>query len=64
MARAETRKARIKALREEMDSIAHADSSYWRLGSQADREARADHQRRQERLSEIRKEIEAASNDE
>jgi hypothetical protein len=36
---------RIKVLRDEMDSIARADSSHWKLGSQADREARADHQR-------------------
>ncbi len=53
------REQRIRTLKDEIDSIARADSSYWRLGSHADREARADHLRRQDRLSEIRKEIEA-----
>ncbi len=53
------REERIKTLKDEMDFIARADSSYWKRGSEADREARADHLRRQDRLSEIRKEIEA-----
>ena len=57
------REERINDLRDEMDSIARADSLHWKLGSQADREARAHHLRRQNRLSEIRNEIEALTSE-
>jgi hypothetical protein len=50
-------KARIETLNEEMHAIYFADRRYWALGSAATSEERAEYQRRQNRLEEIRKEL-------
>jgi hypothetical protein len=45
------------ALKLEMNFIYSADSHYWRQGTQSNREARAEHQHRQDRLQEIRSKL-------
>ena len=52
-----TKKARIAALSEEMDRIHFVNSLYWERGDEVTAEARAEYQRRQERLEAIRKEL-------
>lgn len=49
--------AKIAALEEEMESIHAADTLYWQQDPNQTREARAEYQRRQERLKEIRREL-------
>jgi hypothetical protein len=41
-------------VREEIDRIHSANVEYWKQGDEPDREARAEHHRRQHRLDEIR----------
>lgn len=50
-------KARIAALYEEMHTIYFADRRYWERGQAATPDERAEYQRRQDRLEEIRKEL-------
>jgi hypothetical protein len=50
-------KARTKELHEEMDAIHRANVLYWKQGELHDRAARAEHERRQKRLDEIRTEL-------
>ena len=45
------------ALKEEVNFIHFADVLYWRQGTESSREARAEYQRRQDRLREIRHEF-------
>ena len=52
-----TKQARIAALTEEMDAIHFANYRYWEQGGAVTREQRAEHQRRQDRMEEIRKEL-------
>ena len=49
--------ARITALKAEMDAIYFADRRHWAQGEEVTHNARIEHQRRQERLEEIRKEL-------
>jgi hypothetical protein len=51
------KKARIAALSGEMDGIHFVNSLYWRRGEAVTSEERAEHQRRRDRLEEIRKEL-------
>ncbi len=51
------REAKIAALREELDRINRANVVFWKQGLNSSREARAEHQRRQDRLQEIMKEL-------
>ena len=51
------KKARIAALSEEMDGIHFVNSLYWQRGEAVTSEERAAHQRRQDRLEEIRAEL-------
>ncbi|MFY9681327.1 MAG: hypothetical protein WBQ87_10610 [Candidatus Sulfotelmatobacter sp.] len=53
---AQTR-ARIAALDKEINAIYFADRRYWKQGEDATHEERIEHQRRQERLEQIRKEL-------
>jgi hypothetical protein len=48
------RQANIAALVSEMNSIHWANSVYWEVGEAVTLEARAEHQRRRDRLEEIR----------
>jgi hypothetical protein len=48
---------RIAALSEEMHAIYFADRRYWEQGQTVTHEERAEYQRRQDRLEEIRKEL-------
>ena len=50
-------KAKIAALHEEMDAIHVANSLYWKQGEAFTVEARAEYQRRLDRLQEIRREL-------
>jgi hypothetical protein len=50
-------KARIAALNEEMDAIYFADRRYWERGQAVTAEERAEYQRRQDRLEDIRREL-------
>jgi hypothetical protein len=50
-------------VREEIDRIHSANVQYWRQGEEPDREARAEHQRRQHRLDEIRADQPPCAND-
>jgi hypothetical protein len=52
-----TRTARIAALKEEIHSIHAANALYWKQGENQTRAARAEYQRRQDRLEEIRSEL-------
>ena len=52
------RKTLPAALREEIDSIHFANKRYWK-DRVPSREARAEHQRREDRLQEIRRELSA-----
>ena len=54
---ADSVKKRIAALAEEMDAIHSANSRYWEKGSAVTPEQRSDHQQRQDRLEEIRREL-------
>jgi hypothetical protein len=49
--------AKNTALKEEVNFIHFADVLYWRQGAESSREARAEYQRRQDRLREIRNEF-------
>jgi len=49
--------AKNAALKEEVNFIHFANVLYWRQGAQSSREARAEYQRRQDRLREIRSEV-------
>jgi hypothetical protein len=51
-----TKKARIAALREEIESIHFANKLYWRQTNPSDA-AKAEYYRRQDRLEEIRSEL-------
>jgi len=51
------KKIRIAALQKEMDGIYFADRLYWDQSKGITHDARIEHQRRQERLEEIRKEL-------
>jgi hypothetical protein len=51
------KESRIAALNKEMDAIYYADRQYWEQGGWVTHDARIEHQRRQERLEEIRKEL-------
>jgi len=42
--------ARMNALRDKINSIHLANVLYWRQGNQPNRDARAEHQKRQDRL--------------
>lgn len=53
----ESRDSRIQALKGEIDAIFQADTLYWNAGASSDVPARAEYQRRQNRLEEIRKEL-------
>ena len=53
----DAKKARIAALNEEMDGIHFVNSLYWQRGKAVTSEARAEYQRRQDRLEEIRAEL-------
>ena len=44
----------IASLHDEVASLHHADVLYWREGAMQSREARAEYQRRQDRLRELR----------
>jgi hypothetical protein len=48
---------RVAALRKELDEIHLANTLYWEKGSVQSREARAEYQRRLDRLEEIRTEL-------
>lgn len=50
------RKSRIMVLNEEMHSIHSANRLYWKNKAPT-REAKAEHQRRQDRLEEVRREL-------
>jgi hypothetical protein len=50
------RKARVMVLNEEIHSIHSANSLYWENKAPS-REAKAGHQRRQDRLKEVRREL-------
>jgi hypothetical protein len=52
-----TKKARVAALTEELDAIHFANSRYWKRGRAVTGEERAEYQRRQDRLEEIRREL-------
>jgi hypothetical protein len=47
----------IAALREELDWINQANVVFWKQGLSPNREARAEHQQRQDRLQKIMKEL-------
>jgi hypothetical protein len=49
--------ARMNALRDKINSIHLANVLYWRQGNQPNRDARAEHQKRQDRLRAIRVEF-------
>ena len=49
--------AKIAALMEEVNFIHFANVLYWKQGAECSREARAEYQRRQDRLREIRSEV-------
>jgi hypothetical protein len=51
------KKARVAALNEEMDGIHFVNNLYWQLGKGVTSKERAEHQRRQDRLEEIRAEL-------
>jgi RPA family protein len=51
------KKARIAALSEEMERIHFVNSLYWQRGEAVTSEARAEYQRRLDRLQEIRAEL-------
>jgi hypothetical protein len=51
------REGKIAALEAEVHAIDRSNASYWRQGSTADVAARAEYQRRLERLEEIRREL-------
>jgi len=51
------KESRIAALHEEMDAIYFADRQYWEQREGVTHDARIEHQRRQERLEGIRKEL-------
>ncbi len=51
------KKTRIAALYEEMGRIHSLNSLYWESGEKANAEARAEYQRRLDRLEEIRAEL-------
>jgi hypothetical protein len=51
------KKARIAALSEEMDGIHFVNSLYWQRGEAVTSQARANYQRRLDRLEEIRAEL-------
>jgi hypothetical protein len=51
------KKARIAALKEEMDGIHFLNSAYWRAGKASTSEEKAEYQRRLDRLEEIRVEL-------
>ena len=51
-------KIKIAVLLSEMDAIHSANSRYWQHGDAGTLEARAEHQRRQNRLDEIRTDLE------
>jgi hypothetical protein len=53
----EKKATRIAALNEEMDGIHFVNSLYWERGEAVTSEARAEYQRRQDRLEEIRVEL-------
>jgi len=48
---------KIALLASEMDAIHSTNASYWQVGEMASLEARAEHQRRKDRLEEIRIEL-------
>ena len=50
-------KTRIAALQEEMDGIHFVNTLYWGRGEAVTSEARAEYQRRQDRLEEIHAEL-------
>jgi hypothetical protein len=52
-----TKKARIAALSEEMDRIHFVNSLYWQRGEAVTSEERAEHQRRRDRLEQVRAEL-------
>jgi hypothetical protein len=52
-----TRKARIAVLQEEIHSIHYANALYWRQANPSDAD-KTEYYRRQQRLEEIRKELE------
>jgi hypothetical protein len=56
------RRANIAALVSEMNSIHSANSLYWELGESVTLEARAEHQRRRERLEKVRAALEKLQN--
>jgi hypothetical protein len=49
-------KAKLAALRQELDTIHFANARYW-LQSEPNRDAKVEYQRRLERLERVRKEI-------
>jgi hypothetical protein len=51
------KRARIDGLNKEMDAIYFADRQYWERREGITHDARIEHQRRQERLEEIREEL-------
>jgi hypothetical protein len=51
------KESRIAALSKEMDAIYFADRQYWEQREGVTHDARIEHERRQERLEEIRKEL-------
>jgi hypothetical protein len=55
--------ATTPTVREEIDRIHSANVLYWRQREEPDREARAEHQRRQHRLDEIRADRHPCAND-
>ena len=52
-----TKDGRIAMLHEEIDAIHHTNSLYWEQRERVTHDARIEHQHRQERLEEIRKEL-------
>jgi hypothetical protein len=57
MQRVLRRKVMFHALQHEMESIHLAENLYCQVALPPDREAKAEHQRRQDRLEEIRREL-------
>jgi hypothetical protein len=49
--------SKVAALREEMNAIHFANAQYWERGDAATLEERAEHERRKDRLEEIRREL-------
>jgi hypothetical protein len=54
---AANKESRITALNKEIDTIYFADRQYWDQSERATHDMRIEHQRRKERLEEIRKEL-------